>query len=118
MLNRVIYNRLISIMPKYRFGKLTTEYNDNRYKPTPGAYLFYQLCAYPESSGRYNIRVLQFDQDNQIVDMHDKQLSQTQYEDFICRHRATDYKQYATADLSMVGAPNGDDLVKVHSELL
>ena len=106
-------------MQKYKFGKQVTEYNDSRYKPPQAAYTFYQLCSYAcPKSGLHNIRIVQFNQDNEIIKTTTRRITEQQYQKFMSTHRDIDYKQYAAYDLDIIEYPNGDDLLKVHSELL
>lgn len=105
-------------MPKIKFVSDPESNNKNRYTPEMCEHKFYQICRFkdPETS-KYNVRILTFDQNLDLVKESIKQCNSSQCR-LLMKSNRNHYKLYPTFDINLIDYPDCDDLLKLQSHLL
>jgi hypothetical protein len=83
---------------------------------------YYQICAFPDSDGRYGVRVYIFNnmslKANRILDRRERYVSCKTVDKLMATLPTNYYKSWAVASLKYIPSPSQDDLIASGSELL
>lgn len=104
---------------KFRFVNNLQNQNRNICEPDYKLHKFHQICMFKDPrSSKYNVRTVIIDENHDIIKSIIKQYTSSQCMTLIKSNKVNKYKIYPTYDLELIDYPNGDDILKLKSDLL